>query len=43
VRQSTCRSCGEEIVWAETVNGKRVPFDLDPVPNLAGSMLFRLT
>lgn len=28
--------------WAETVNGKRVPFDPDPVPNLEGSMLFRL-
>ncbi len=24
---STCRSCGREIVWAETQHGKSVPLD----------------
>lgn len=43
MRAASCRSCGEQIVWAETVNGKRVPMDVDPVPDLPGAMLFRLT
>jgi len=27
----TCRSCGARIVWAETTQGKRMPFDRQPV------------
>jgi hypothetical protein len=26
-RFAQCRSCGARIQWAETVNGKRIPFD----------------
>jgi hypothetical protein len=33
-RPSTCRSCGEEVRWAETVNGKKVM--LDPEPTSSG-------
>lgn len=29
-RLSPCRSCGAEIIWAETVNGKRIPLDAEP-------------
>jgi len=25
-----CRSCGAEIIWAETVNGKKIPLDAQP-------------
>ena len=25
--RSTCRSCGAHIEWAETIAGKRMPFD----------------
>lgn len=28
---SKCRSCGAEIVWALTANGKRAPFDAKPI------------
>lgn len=28
---SACRSCGAPIVWAETVAGKLMPVDRDPV------------
>lgn len=31
---STCRSCGAEILWAVTANGKRMPLDAQPVPGL---------
>jgi hypothetical protein len=24
---STCRSCGAEIIWAETITGSRIPVD----------------
>lgn len=27
---SACRSCGAEILWAVTENGKRIPLDADP-------------
>lgn len=26
-----CRSCGEAILWARTVNGKPMPLDPEPV------------
>ena len=29
---AACRSCGAPIIWAETVNGKRMPLDEDPDP-----------
>lgn len=29
---SKCRSCGERVVWAETVNGRRMPVDAEPSP-----------
>ena len=25
---STCRSCGAELLWGETKNGKRIPLDV---------------
>jgi hypothetical protein len=25
-----CRSCSAEIIWAETVNGKKIPLDAKP-------------
>lgn len=28
-----CRSCGADIIWAETKNGKMMPVDSDPSPN----------
>jgi hypothetical protein len=30
---SACRSCRAPIVWARTVNGKRMPVDRDPTPD----------
>jgi hypothetical protein len=27
---ATCRSCGAEIVWATTVDGKRMPLNAEP-------------
>lgn len=27
---SQCRSCGADIVWALTTNGKRMPVDAEP-------------
>ncbi len=30
---SHCRSCGAPIIWAETVNGRRMPLDEDPDPD----------
>lgn len=27
---ATCRSCGADIIWAETVNGKAIPLDAKP-------------
>lgn len=29
--RGTCRSCGATLTWAETLTGKRMPFDGDPV------------
>ena len=26
----TCKSCGAEIIWAETPQGKRIPVDFHP-------------
>lgn len=28
-----CRSCGAPIIWAQTVNGKAMPIDAEPVPD----------
>lgn len=33
---SQCRSCGAEIIWATTENGKRMPLDAEPVAPLTG-------
>jgi hypothetical protein len=30
---STCGSCGAQITWAVTTNGKRMPVDTEPDPN----------
>ena len=30
---SKCASCGAELRWAETKNGKRIPLDVEPVIN----------
>ena len=27
-----CKSCGADIVWIETTNGKAMPCDAEPVP-----------
>ncbi|HKE79039.1 MAG TPA: hypothetical protein VKB54_07010 [Solirubrobacteraceae bacterium] len=32
MRTATCRSCGAQIVWAETEKGRRMPVDADPNP-----------
>jgi hypothetical protein len=29
----SCKSCGREIVWALTVNGRRAPIDADSASN----------
>ena len=29
VKASTCRSCGAEILWVKTANGKNMPVDYD--------------
>jgi len=29
---SACRSCGAEILWAHTRDGKRIPLDATPSP-----------
>jgi hypothetical protein len=31
VRIAECRSCGAAIVWAITEEGKRAPFDAEPI------------
>jgi hypothetical protein len=36
---STCSSCGAQIIWGETVGGKRIP--LDPVPVVDTPGLFQ--
>ena len=28
--RGSCRSCGAEILWVETQNGKRMPLDFTP-------------
>jgi hypothetical protein len=28
----TCRSCDARLTWFETIGGKRMPFDGEPVP-----------
>jgi hypothetical protein len=30
---SQCRSCGADIAWALTTNGKRIPVDVEPAEN----------
>lgn len=37
---SQCRSCRAEIIWAWTVNGKRIPLDAEPAERPSG--IFRL-
>ena len=32
---STCRGCGQQIGWAETKAGKKMPYDLDDEKNTA--------
>jgi hypothetical protein len=32
VSAAHCRSCGAPIIWTETVNGCRMPFNEDPKP-----------
>lgn len=32
MRISSCRSCGEPVVWAEMPSGKMCPFDSEPTP-----------
>lgn len=34
---STCRSCGAEILWSETMTGKKIP--LDPEQVLGGNIV----
>lgn len=29
---ATCRTCGADIIWAETMAGKRAPIDAEPNP-----------
>lgn len=36
---AVCRSCGAEIIWAETVKGKRQP--IDPLPVGKGDIILR--
>ena len=31
MQTANCRSCGAKIVWAITENGKRAPFDAEPI------------
>jgi hypothetical protein len=33
---ATCRSCGADILWAYTPNGKRMPFDAATTPEPVG-------
>lgn len=42
MKEAACRSCGAPIVWTVTMNGKRMPVDLDPVGDVPGAMLFRV-
>lgn len=37
---AACRSCGAEILWATTENGKRIPIDPEPAERPSG--LFKL-
>lgn len=30
---SSCRSCGAEVRWAHTANGRAMPLDAEPVPD----------
>ena len=30
---STCRSCGDPVVWVKMASGKANPLDPDPTPN----------
>lgn len=30
MRQTHCKSCGAEIVWAKTAAGKAAPYEVDP-------------
>jgi hypothetical protein len=36
---SVCRSCGAEIKWALTVNGKRMPLDAEPIKPAPGTFI----
>jgi hypothetical protein len=37
---SRCKSCGAEIIWAVTTNGRRIPLDAEPEVDAPG--LFRI-
>jgi hypothetical protein len=39
MRQDVCRSCNAPVVWVQTVKGKRMPVDLEPV--WAGNLILR--
>ena len=30
---ATCRSCGRPITWVQTEHGRRMPVDVDPMPD----------
>lgn len=30
-REGTCRSCGAEVLWAKTQQGRAIPLDREPV------------
>lgn len=30
---STCSTCAARIIWCRTITGKRMPVDVDPVPD----------
>ena len=30
---ATCKSCGAELLWAKTPNGRMMPLDVQPVPD----------
>lgn len=36
---ATCKSCGAEIIWALTENGKRIPLDAEPIAPTPGRFL----
>jgi hypothetical protein len=39
-QRSTCRSCGEPIIWVTTERGKKMPLDAEPHPERRGQFVF---